>query len=411
MPFDSRHDLAVAEGTPSRRFYAGANLDRALSIGDLRARAHRLMPRFVLEYLEAGAGEEAALAREREAFADWRFLPRTLSGPLLPDITCTVLGRPAPLPLIVAPTGLNGLFMHGADRALAEAAASAGVPFIQSTMSNQPMEEVGAVPGLRHWWQLYVFGGDEIWQELVRRSDAAGCEALVVTTNSQIFGRREWDSRTRIGKTLPTISTLADAALHPRWAASALSHGMPDFANVVDFIPRDKRGFFAGAFWIRGQMRKTLGWSDIAAIRDRWRKPLFVKGLIHPDEVRAARDSGVDGVILGTHGGRQADWSASALDVLAEARAILGDGKALYLSGGIRRGSDIIKAMALGADAVVSGRAMLHGLCAYGRKGVERAIAILSDELSNELGQLGVASLRELGRDALVHRRDLPLRR
>jgi (S)-mandelate dehydrogenase len=263
---------------------------------------------------------------------------------------------------------------------------------------------------LRHWWQLYVFGGDEIWQELLRRAEACGCEALALTTNSQIFGNREWDSRTRATQTRPTLSTILDAALHGRWFAGTLAtHGMPVFRNIIDFVPKDQRGFFASAFWVRGQMPRSLSWSTVAKIRQRWKKPFFIKGILNLDDVRYALDAGVDGIMLGSHGGRQMDWAVSALDVLQEARAIVGDRTALYMSGGIRRGTDILKALALGADAVLTGRATLYGLCAGGAKGVERAIQILHDETANALGQLGVQSLAKLGPNILVRRSGLPM--
>lgn len=403
-------DIAKLRGTPRRSFYSGRDMDRAQSIADLRARAHKLMPRLVLEYLEAGAGEEATLARERDAYADWRFLPQVLRDVSERSARATLLGREARLPLAVAPTGLNGLFMRGADSALARAAARFGVPFTQSTMSNEAMEDIACIPGLRHWWQLYVFGGNEVWQELVDRAENAGCEALILTVNAQIFGRREWDSRERIGKSLPSPASAFDAALHPRWVATTLDRGMPTFANVLEYLPKDKRGFFESAFWIREQMPKSLGWDDVARIRARWKRAFFVKGIIHPDDVRAARDSGVDGVILGGHGGRQADWSASALDVLPKAREMGGDAMQLYMSGGIRRGSDIIKALALGADGVLSGRAILYGLCAHGEKGVRKALDLFEQEMRNEMGQLGIANIGQLGPGLLTRASELPLR-
>ncbi|PEQ14007.1 alpha-hydroxy-acid oxidizing enzyme [Novosphingobium sp. PC22D] len=383
-------------------------LSRAQSIADLRARAHKLMPRFVLEYLEGGAGEEAALTRERTAFADWRFLPRMLRDVSHRSARHAVLDRDARLPLAIAPTGLNGLFMRHADLALARAAARFGVPFIQSTMSNETMEDVARIPGLRHWWQLYVFGGERIWHELVDRALACGCEALVLTVNSQVYGMREWDERQRIGRSLPSPSTTLDAARHPRWLASTLNHGMPEFANVRHFLPEDKRGFFEGAFWIRDQMPKDLGWRHVEAIRKRWHGPLLIKGLIHPGDVREAMEHGVDGVILGTHGGRQADWSVSALDVLPEVRELVPRDKALMISGGIRRGSDILKALALGADAVLTGRATLYGLCAHGEGGVRKALEILETEMLNDLGQIGVETLDQLGSNIVVPAKDPP---
>jgi (S)-mandelate dehydrogenase len=250
------------------------------------------------------------------------------------------------MPVNIAPTGLNGLFRHRADIQLAQGAALSNVPFVQSTMSTDRMEDVAQVPGLRHWWQLYVFGPEEIRQELIRRADMMGCEALVLTTNSQIFGNREWDSRTRATRERPSLATVIDAVLHPRWLAGTLARqGMPVFANVIDFVPKNQRGFFESAFWIRDQMPRSLSWDTVAEIRARWKKPFFIKGMLNLDDLRRAIDAGVDGVMLGSHGGRQMDWAISALDILGEAREIIGDKIALYMSGGIRRGTDVLKAM------------------------------------------------------------------
>ena len=410
MTMPNRHtSVAQMLGTPRRSYYAGSRLDRVQAIADLRARTHRLMPRIALEYLEGGAGEEGTLLREREAFAEWRFMPHTLVDESHRGVAVDILGRLASMPLVVAPTGLNGIFMRHADLALAHGATQAAVPFIQSTMSNDRLEQVAQIPGVRHWWQLYVFGGEEIWQELVDRAAAAGCEALVLTTNSQIFGQREWDSRTRTSKNTPSLATILDAACHPRWLATTLRHGMPEFANVVDFVPRDRRGFFDSAFWIREQMPRSLSWDTVAKIRDRWKKPFFIKGILNLEDVRRSLDSGVDGIILGSHGGRQTDWAVSALDILPRAREIVGDRIALYMSGGIRRGTDILKARALGADVVLTGRATLYGLCAHGAKGVTKAIELIQGEMKNELGQLGVRTLDALSMDVLVRNCDLPL--
>lgn len=393
-----RDSPAQLGGTPRRNFYTGRNLDRVRTIADLRARAHRLMPRFVLEYLEGGAEDEATLARERIAYGDWRFVPRQLVDVSRRTLDGPVLGRPAKLPLVVAPTGLNGLFMKGADVAMAQGAAAAGVPFTQSTMSNQRMEEVAKVAGLRHWWQLYVFGPDEIWQELLRRAEACGVEALVLTTNSQVYGNREWDDRTRSSRTRPSLATTLEAALHPRWLATTLGaqRGMPVFENVVDFVPKDQRGFFDSAFWIRDQMRTSLGWEDVEKIRQRWTRPFLIKGLLHPDDLRRAVDAGVDGVILDSHGGRQADWAVAPLDVMPRAREATQGKVQLLMAGGIRRGTDIVKALCLGADAVLAGRAPLYGLCAHGSAGVAKALDILGKEAGNAMAQIGAATRAEL---------------
>jgi (S)-mandelate dehydrogenase len=388
--------MAQTGGTPRRRFYDGCDLDRAVTVEDLRAMTHRRLPRFVLEYLEGGAEEEASLARDRTAYAEWRFMPRQLVDVSARTLATHVLGRAAAAPLLIAPTGLNGLFMHGADLALAQAAAGFGVPFVQSTMSNQRMEEIARTPNLRHWWQLYVFGGDEVWQDLLRRADACGCEALVLTTNAQIFGNREWSTRTMASRTRPSLSTVFDAALHPRWIASTLMHGMPEFSNVLDYVPKDRRGFFETAFWIREHQPTSMDWATVARIRQRWRKPFFIKGILNADDVRRAMDAGADGIVLGTHGGRQLDSCISGLDLLPQAAQIVQGRIALHLSGGLRRGTDLLKALALGADAVLAGRAPLYGLCAGGRAGVRRALDIIAKEATDAMGLLGVRGVEEL---------------
>ncbi len=407
----NRHTrLAQMNGTPRRRYYRGAFPSRAVSVADLRARAHELMPRIALEYLEAGAEDEATLMRERRAFADWRFTPRTLVDVSHRTLETQLLGGPASMPLVVAPTGFNGLFMHHADLAVARAAAAAGVPFVQSTMSNDAVEEVAKVEGLRHCWQLYVFGGDEVWQRLLERVDRAGCEALVLTTNTQIFGNREWSKRTRATQSLPTLPAALEAALHPRWLATTLlaGGGLPEFKNVIEFVPKSQRGLFESAHWIRSQQPTSLSWDTVAKIRERWKKPFVLKGILNEEDVLRAADSGVDAIVLSSHGGRQLDWTISPLDLLPAARKAIGDRMQLYVSGGIRRGTDMLKAMALGADAVLAGRAPLYGLCAYGERGAAHALAILKREAVEALGLLGANSPKALGPHFLVPASRLP---
>lgn len=399
----NRHTrLAQLDGTPRRRYYTGEDLKRAVAVADLRAMTHRRLPRFALEYLEGGAEDEATLMRERRAYADWRFMPRTLVDVSRRSLRTSILGKPADMPLIVAPTGLNGIFRRGADLDLARAAAGAGVPFVQSTMSNETMEAVAAIPGIRHWWQLYVFGPDEVWQELLRRADAAGCEALVLTTNTQIFGNREWARRNEATPSRLSASSVLDAATHPLWLARTLDRGLPVFANVIDFVPKEQRSFFASAHWIRDHQPTSMAWDTVAKIRDRWKKPFILKGLLNPEDLRKALDAGVDGVVVSSHGGRQLDWTISPLDLLPKAREIVGDRMALFGSGGVRRGTDMLKALALGADAVLAGRAPLYGVAAAGAAGAARALEILHDEAFDALGLLGASAVDQLGRELLA---------
>jgi (S)-mandelate dehydrogenase len=394
---------AQLDSSPPRHLYDGHDPARALTIDDLRAMAHRFLPAFALDYLEGGAEEEQTLARNRAALAAWRFLPRALEDVSHRSLATTLFGRRLPLPLVIAPTGLNGLFRAGADRMLAEAAAEAGIPFTQSTMSNMAMEKVAAGLGLRHWWQLYVFGPPSVWEHLIERAERAGCEALVVTTDAQIYGDRAWDERhfTRPGHL--TWSSVFDAAWHPRWAAAAvLRQGMPAFENIIEFVPKDHRSFFDSAFWVRRQMDKGLDWDTVARIRALWPCKLLIKGLLRPDDVARAVDAGADGVVRSNHGGRQLDSTISGLDSLPEVRRLVGDRLTILVDGGIRRGADVLKALALGADAVQIGRATLYGVAAAGKAGVARAIEILREEMDRTLGLLGVASVRDLGPDMLT---------
>jgi (S)-mandelate dehydrogenase len=196
----------------------------------------------------------------------------------------------------------------------------------------------------------------------------------------------------------PTLASTVDAALHPRWLASTLlAHGMPSFRNVIDFVPRDRRGFFDSAFWIRDHQPTSMSWQTVARIRERWTKPFIIKGILHLDDVRRCIDAGVDGIVLSSHGGRQLDGAIAPLELLPAAREIVGDRAELYLSGGLRRGTDLLKAVALGARAVLAGRAPLYGLCAAGAAGARRALAILEKEALDAMGLLGASSVGELG--------------
>jgi len=211
---------AVMDGTPERRLYSGRDVSQALSVADLRAIAHRRLPRFALEYLEGGADDEATLARNRAALARYYFTHRSFVDVAHRDISTTLFGKKMTMPVAIAPTGLNELFWPHADLRLAEAAGACGIAFAQSTMSNDPMEQVGKVPGLRHWWQLYVFGPQVVQDTLIERARRAGCEALIVTDDAQIFGNRVWSRRNNSGPKDLSWSAKLDAALHPRcWIA------------------------------------------------------------------------------------------------------------------------------------------------------------------------------------------------
>ena len=395
---------AVLGTSPRRRFYAGTNIEHAVTVEDLRAMAHRRLPGFVLEYLEAGGEDEAALARNIAALAEWRFLHRSLVDVSHRDASTVLFGRKTTIPVIVAPTGLNELFWPHSDLRLAEAAAEIGIPFAQSTMSNDGMDRVARVPGLRYWWQLYVFGPPGVRETLIERARNAGCEALIVTVDAQIYGNREWHKRTTAGPKSLSWSSKFDALMHPRWfARGILTHGMPRFENVIEFVPKDRRGFFDSAHWIRSKMDRKLSWDTIARIRERWPRKLVIKGLLNVEDIARAAEIGADAVAISNHGGRQLDWAVAPLDLLPAARQAVGDRIAIFVDGGFRRGTDVIKALALGADAVLAGRAVLYGVAAAGKDGAKRALDILREEILRDLGLLGVRSIAELNPRLLVY--------
>lgn len=248
-----------------------------------------------------------------------------------------------------------------------------------------------------------MFGGDEVWQELLRRADRAGCEALVLTTNAQIFDDREWQRRNQVGKLRLSAPAALESLLHPRWMVEiCLRTGCRVSPTSSTSSPKNQRSLFAASTWIREHQPKSMSWDTVAKIRQRWKKPFILKGILSPEDVRRSVASGVDGVVISSHGGRQLDWAIAPLDLLPVAREIVGDDIALYLSGGIRRGTDMLKVLVLGADAVWAGRAPLYGLAAAGADGAHRALEILADEALNAMGLLGVNGVGELGRHLLA---------
>ena len=271
-------------------------------------------------------------------------------------------------------------------------------------MSNDGMDRVARVPGLRYWWQLYVFGPPGVRETLIERARNAGCEALIVTVDAQIYGNREWHKRTTAGPKSLSWSSKFDALMHPRWfARGILTHGMPRFENVIEFVPKDRRAFFDSAHWIRSQMDRKLSWDTIARIRERWPRKLVIKGLLNVEDIARAAEIGADAVAISNHGGRQLDWAVAPLDLLPAARQAVGDRIAIFVDGGFRRGTDVIKALALGADAVLAGRAVLYGVAAAGKDGAKRALDILREEILRNLGLLGVRSIAELNPRLLVY--------
>lgn len=368
------------------------------NVDDLREKARRRLPRGIWEYLERGVEDERGMARNREAFDALTFRPRVLRRVDKVDPSATLFGRPLPFPFAIAPTGAAGMMWYQGDLALARTAAAAGVPLTISSASTMDLEQI-AVAGGRLWFQLYLWENRELSMEVVDRAAALGCETLFMTLDMPVPPNREYIYRN--GFRTPfrlNARNVLDVMTHPRWLAGvmgryALSGGIPSQANLPDRL-RSKvtRGAMPGALF----KQDDLEWEFIKTLRDRWPGKLVLKGILHPEDAELAVEAGADGVVVSNHGARALDSSVASLHALTDVVAAIGGRATVLFDSGIRRGSDLAKALALGADAVMAGRAPLYGLAAYGEDGVRRAIELLRTEFVRTMALLGACNIQEL---------------
>ncbi len=370
-----------------------ARLQRCHTIDDLRSAARRRLPRAAFDYLDGGAEDEVTLGRNRAAFDGWELVPRVLRDVASVDLSTEVLGVPYALPLVLGPTGFTRMMHPAGERAVAAAAERYGVPYCAATLGTTSLEDVRAVGDAALWFQLYVWRDRGLSKELVARAKDAGYRALVLTVDTPVPGSRERDLRN--GLTIPPaldLRTLADGARHPRWWWGLLGSEPLTFANVSHVADEPTAVMeFVGA-----QFDPTVSWDDLGWLKDAWDGPLVLKGVLSPADARRAVDHGVDAVVVSNHGGRQLDHVPAALDALERIAQEVGGDLELLVDSGVRRGTDIAKALALGARAVLIGRPYLYGLSAAGQAGVERVLEILSAELLRTMQLLGVTSPAQL---------------
>jgi L-lactate dehydrogenase (cytochrome) len=376
-------------------------LARAASVADLRAIARRRLPRGVFDYIDGGAEDERTMAANAAAFAAVTFRPRVLRDVGDVDPSTTLLGRPLPLPLVLAPTGFSRIADPDGELAVARAAARAGLPYTLSTLSTRSIEEVAAAGAGPKWFQVYVWRDRGLVMEMIGRAATAGYEALVLTVDTAVLGRRERDVRR--GFSLPPtigMSTLVDGALHPGWTWRFLRSDPIRFANV-----RDDAGVGDGSTavtlseYVNTQFDPGLSWRDVEWMRSVWAGPLVIKGVQTVDDARLAGDAGVEAIALSNHGGRQLDSAPATLDLVAPVADAVGDRLEIICDGGVRRGSDIVKAVALGARACMAGRAYLYGLGAGGERGVDHVLGLLGADVRRTMALVGASSVAELGRE------------
>jgi L-lactate dehydrogenase (cytochrome)/(S)-mandelate dehydrogenase len=357
-------------------------------------------------YLDGGAEDHVTLDANRAAFARWSLRSRVLSGAEGGDLATRVGGEALALPILLAPTGLTGLAHPQGEVGAARAAERAGTRAIVSTAASYSLEEVAAATAAAHMFQLYPWvdeaaGARDLTESLIARAKRAGYAALVVTVDAPTMGNRERERRAGMG--IPPVLTprrVIETALHPRWAWGMATRRRVSARNLVA-----EAGARAGVASAEAQyrfMRPDLVWDDLAWMRERWSGPFLVKGILDPDDAERAVELGATGVVVSNHGGRQLDGAVASLDALAAVADRIGDRAEVLMDGGIRRGSDVVKALCLGATAVCIGRPFLYGLAVGGGAGVERVLAILREELARTMTLMGVASVRDLDRSWLV---------
>ena len=371
----------------------------AVNIDDLRRLALRRLPNGVFNYIDGGAEDEVTMRANREAFRRWNFAPRVLRDMSQVDTSTTLLGRRLPFPLVLAPAGFTRMPDPDGELAVARAAARAGIPYCLSTVATRSIEEVAAAADGCHWFQLYPLRDRELTRDLVQRAAAAGYQAMMPTVDMAVSGRRERDVRR--GFTLPPqigLGTILDGIRHPGWTWRFIRSEPIVFSNVLGRSASDGTTPVALADFINTQFDPGFSWQDVAWLRDAWQGSLVIKGIQTVADARIAADHGCDAIVLSNHGGRQLDGAPPALDLVAPVADAVGDRIALICDGGVRRGGDIVKALALGADACMAGRAYLYGLGAGGEAGVDYAISLLAEEMSRTMALIGCTSVAEIGR-------------
>jgi L-lactate dehydrogenase (cytochrome) len=370
-----------------------ARVARAHDVSDLRRIARRRTPRAAFDYVDGGATDEISMRRARDAFDRVEFAPRVLRDVAAVDTSTTILGRRASMPVGFGPTGFTRMMQHEGERAVAAAAARGGIPYALSTMGTTSIEDLAAVaPKADLWFQLYMWRDRVLSRELIARAREAGYGALMLTVDVPVNGARLRDSRN--GLTVPpslSPRTLAGMARFPSWWFNKLTTEPLAFASLNPGSPSGVMELIASLF------DPSVTFDDLEWMRAEWDGALVVKGIQHPDDARRAVGMGADAVVVSNHGGRQLDRSVTPLEVLPDVLAAVGGDAEVLLDGGVRSGADAVAAVALGARAVLLGRAYLYALMAGGEAGVDRLCVLLEEDVRRTMALLGVTSVDQLG--------------
>ncbi len=379
-------------------------LSRAANTEDLRRLAKRRLPAGVFDYIDGAAEDERTLADNTEAFARFSFVPRVLRDVSEVDTSTSLFGQPLPLPLVLSPTGFSRIADPQGELAVARAARRAGLPYTLSTMATRSIEEVRAVSDGDLWFQVYVWRDRELVRDMLARAAAAGYSTIAITVDTAVLGRRERDVRR--GFSLPPkigLDTIIEGIRKPAWTAAFMRSEPIRFANMSGSGAEDGGNTAVNlSEYINSQFDPSLSWADIDWFRDQWPGKVVLKGIQSVADARIAVDHGVDAIALSNHGGRQLDGAPAPIDLVAPVADAVGGQVAILCDGGVRRGSDIVKAVALGADACMIGRAYLYALGAGGERGVDQALRLLAEGMRRTMALSGVTSVKELDRELLT---------
>ena len=378
-------------------------LTRAFNIRDMQALAQRALPAPIRHYLEGGADDEWTMARNTAVFSEWVLAQSTLVEVSSVDTSTDLLGFRSALPLMLAPTGMSQLFHASGELSVARAAAAAGVPYGLSTMATTSMETV-ATTGAMRYFQLYLFRDRGLTEALLERASAQGYGALCLTTDTNIAGNRERDLRS--GMVMPPrfgLGSLFSFAAHPRWSLGALRQRSFQLANIVRHVGDIRPRGTSVIDYVNSQFDRSAGWKDLEWLRGRWHGKLVIKGAMLPADCRRSVDCGVDAIMVSNHGGRQLDGTAAPLDYLPSIRDCIQDRAQLIVDGGVRRGTHVLKAIALGADGCSIGRPYLYGLAAGGEAGVSRVLTIFRGEIERDMALMGRTRIADVTAKDISH--------
>lgn len=373
------------------------------SIDDLKRLYQRRVPRMFFDYTESGSWTEQTFQANERHLQGLKFKQRVLVDISDRDLASTMLGQPVTMPVALSPVGMTGLQHGDGEIKAARAAAQFGVPYALSTMSICSIEDVASKTSKPFWFQLYVMRDRGFVKALIERAKAAQCSALILTADLQILGQRHKDIKNGLSTPpKPTIKNLLSTLGHPRWALSMLSANRRYFGNIVGHVSgvSDTSSL---SEWTAKQFDPALTWNDVAWIKEAWDGPLIIKGIMTPEDARLALESGADAIVVSNHGGRQLDGAPATVEVLPEIKDSLGNELEVWIDGGIRSGQDVLRVLALGADAAMIGRPYIYGLGALGEKGVIKALEIIRAELDLSMAFCGRTSVEAIDASILWH--------